>query len=118
MHGLNMERQVWWNFVPNTEEQLIDYFIVIINDSREIKKIQSRVITKLAPVDELRETAGPADNLRYKILSFISNRKIESWEFKRIYDGKVKRDERLYERQNGFEGLERYVIGRLAKMTD
>ncbi len=106
-----MQRQLWWNFRPQAEEERAQYFFVIINDSREIATISTRAIEQLAPVDELQERDGKAGDLMYKLMVFFSPRKLEPWQLRKIYDGNVKRDHRLYERERtGVDGLEAYIM--------
>ena len=106
-----MQRQLWWNFKPEPQEQRVEYFFVIINDSREIGTISTRIIEQLAPVDEFQDRDGKAGNLDYKLIVFFSQRKLEPWQLRKIYDGNTKRDFRLYRRERtGVDGLEAYVM--------
>lgn len=111
-----MERQLWWNFRAQPQEQRAQYFFVIINDSREIGVISSRVVEQLAPVDESQERDGKAGNLHYQLMMFYSPKKLEEWQLRKIYNGNRKRDHRLYERhEGGIESLEEYVLGEIKK---
>ena len=111
-----MERQLWWNFRAQPQEQRAQYFFVIINDSREIGVISSRVVEQLAPVDELQERDGKAGNLHYKLMGFFSPRKLEGWQLRKIYNGNIRQDFRLYERhKDGIDGLEEYVLSEISK---
>jgi len=105
-----MERQLWWNLRTEPQEERAQYFFVIINDSREIEKISTRTIEQLAPVDELQERQGKAGDLKYKLMMFLSPKKLETWNMRKIYQGAIKRKERLYEREKtGIDGLEEYI---------
>lgn len=111
-----MKRQLWWNFTPEPNEERAQYFFVIINDSREIGSISTRIIEQLAPVDEMQEREGKAGDLSYKLMTFLSNKTLSSWKRDKIYLGKKKRDFRLYEREKlGMDGLEAYVQSEIKK---
>ena len=111
-----MERQLWWNLRPDLTEERIEYFFVIINDNREIKEISTRTIEQLAPVDELQEGSGKVGDLNYRLMTFFSPRKVSTGDMDRIYQGKVKRKERLYRREkNNFQALEEYVKSEIQK---
>ena len=86
-----MKRQLWWNFRQEPLEERMQYFFVIINDSREIGSISSRVIEQLAPVDELQEREGKAGDLSYKLMVFFSQKKLTNRKLTEIYDGKKKK---------------------------
>lgn len=111
-----MKRQLWWNFRPEFPEQRAQYFFVIINDSREIGSISSRIIEQLAPVDEMQQRQGKAGDLSYKLMVFFSEKNLENWRLKKIYEGDKKRDFRLYERgRTGMDGLEAYIQSEIEK---
>jgi hypothetical protein len=106
-----MERQLWWNSMPQPQEERVQYFFVIINDGREIGTISTRIFEQLAPVDELQERDGKAGHLSYRLMMFFSPKKLEGWQLAKIYRGSQRRDNRLYERQkDGISGLEQYVL--------
>lgn len=105
-----IQRQIWWNFIPNPGDRNIQYHFAIINDNREIRNLSSRIINALAPVDELEERKGKAGNLNYNLMSFLSHVAIDYIQFSNIYEGKVRKDERLYDRERtGRDGLEEYI---------
>lgn len=107
-----MQKQLLWNLRINTNEQNVRYIFAIINDSREAKALKSRLIGALAPVEEISEREGSANKTHYHLLAFTSHKKIEG--LNRIYRGKTKKDERLYERTlTGIDGLEAYIESQL-----
>jgi len=111
-----MERQLWWNLRVEPEEQRVQYFFVVINDNREIGIISSRVIEQLAPANELQEKRGKAGTLHYKLMEFFSPKRLEAWQLRKIYDGNVRQDFRLYERhEGGIDSLESYVLDEIRK---
>jgi len=114
--GNKILREIWWNSVPVPDEERTHYFFVIFNDSRERRKIKSRIIEAFASVDEFRESSGKVNEDSYNLISFYSIRSFENWQKRKISQGNWKRDERLYEREkNGREGLENYVASRISK---
>lgn len=111
-----MKRQLWWNLKPELDEERIKYFFVIVNDNREIGVISGRIIENLAPVDELQERGGKANDLNYKLMTFYSSIVLDNPTLFRIYAGAKKRDVRLYEREkNGINSLEEYVQSEIKK---
>ncbi|MBD3247241.1 hypothetical protein GF378_01320 [Candidatus Pacearchaeota archaeon] len=114
-----IQRQIWWNFIPNPGDRNIQYHFAIINDNREIGNLYSRIIKELAPVDELEERKGKAGKLNYCIMSFLSQKNIDFRNLSNIYKGRIKKDERLYDRQRiGRDGLEEYVQKKIQKKLD
>lgn len=108
--------QLIWNLTANSEERNIKYFFAIINAPREAEAIRNRLISALAPVEEIdfHERKGRIHQTNYHILSLKSSVKLEN--LSQIYKGKIKKDERLYEREkDGMDGLEAYVISKLQK---
>ncbi|RLG12736.1 hypothetical protein DRN73_01670 [Candidatus Pacearchaeota archaeon] len=109
-------RGIWWNNIPIPDEERVQYFFVILNDSRETRKLISRIVEMFAPVEEFQEHRGVVRGNHYDLVSFYSRRSFENWQKRRIYKGNWKRKERLYERaKEGIEGLENYVISELNK---
>ncbi len=111
-----IKRQLWWNFIPNPSYENIQYHFSIINDNREIRNISSRIINELSPVDELEKRTGDAANLNYCVMSFSSYVHIDERNLSNIYKGKIRKDERLYDRKTiGRDGLEAYVQKKIQK---
>jgi hypothetical protein len=111
-----MKRQLWWNFRPEPQEERVQYFFVIINDSREIGSISSRIIEQLSMVDEMQERDGKAGDLSYKLMVFFSEKRLTNWKLDKIYEGDKKRNFRLYERERtGMDGLEAYIQSEIEK---
>ncbi len=105
-----LERRILWNFIPNVDEELIEYFFVIINDSREITKLSSRIFEKFSPVQEVRTSdIRGKSKLKARLIYFTSQRFFQN--ISDVYKGRIKKDSRLYLRhKTGFEGLENYVM--------
>jgi hypothetical protein len=113
-----MQRQIWWNFIPNPDDENIQYHFVIINDNREIRNYSSRILKELAPVQELDERTGKAGNLNYCLMSFLSHIHIDYRNISNIYKGRVRKDERLYDRRTtGRDGLEDYILSKIEEKT-
>jgi len=109
-----MQRQLLWNSRANEEEQSMRYIFVIVNESRERESIKSKIIETLAPVDNFVKREGKSGANPYCLLVFDSPKRLENPSS--IYNGAVKRDIRLYERQTtGIDGLEDYIIKELSK---
>lgn len=106
--------QLLWNFRVNPEEENARYVFAIVNDSREIEAIKSRLMEAFSPVDTigLVEKKGRVHQTDYYIIAFNSHKKLENPN--KIYRGKIRKDPRLYEREKtGMEGLEAYVTSLL-----
>lgn len=109
-----MQRQLLWNFRFNEEEQNIRYVFVIVNESREREAIKSNIIRTLAPLDNFVKREGKSGANPYCIMIFDSPKRLEN--LSSIYNGAVKKDIRLYERETtGIDGLEDYVIKELSE---
>ena len=107
-----MERQLLWNDRMKPKEEIVRYFFVIINESREAEAIKSRLFESLAPVDEVTERSGKAGQSQYFIIALNSQKKLEN--ISSIYRGRIRKDTRLYERnREGIDGLENYVVSQL-----
>jgi len=119
----SLERQLLWNLRTNVNPQTISYYFVIVNDSREIAEIKERIFGKFHSIDELKEvpSEGNIGGLPYLIMRFNTfNKQVGISEIVSAYNGPVKKDPRLYEREepNGFDNLVTYVESKLEKLVE
>lgn len=114
-----MAGKILWNFRTNPGEQIVTYFFALgFPDSREMEAVTSRILRHFAPTDNNQQIGGGVGNLKYRVLCFDAANKVppNPEDFKDIFRGKVKKDERLYPREtNGMAGLEEYVITQLSQ---
>ena len=101
-----MKRQVRYNISTDTGEQISmrhRWTVFLLNEPREIERIQERFLRELAPAGELQinyesliENSG---GLHAKIISFSSDQgKVE--DHRKIYDSEnFRRDRDLWERE-------------------
>ncbi len=109
-----IRREIWWNTIPLPDEERSQYFFVVLNDSRETLKIRTRIVESFAPVEDFQEFSGKVDTQPYSLMFFYSRRFFDLNKKTRIYKGKWKKNERLYERfRDGLRALEDYVILKL-----
>jgi len=112
------KKRFFWNFkICQTEgEGLAEWYFVLVNYQRELKKITQRIIELLEPIEEPETRQGSlAGRLKYRIIAFPVVSRVEPKRLQEVYDGERKRDERLYRRQRGegLDGLESYVVNML-----
>lgn len=111
------KRPLYWNFTTVSEERKTVYYFLITNtDIREVEDITTNVILARMPTPvKPKQTDGKVDGLLYRILTINThNRKLNMHELARTYNGLLRQDNRLYERQIDY-GLEEYVRGKLEK---
>jgi len=114
---MDKKRQVRYNVIRSRNNvENLEWFFLIINQSREIKQIENRIYNLLAminneskSVEEIVKRTG----LRWKLINFETNKKIEKSEFIKIYK-RILKDEKIYRRED-INGLENYIIEQLGK---
>ncbi len=115
---MDKERQVRYNVRRSLfNETNNEWWFLIINQNREIKEIQQKIYNLFAPI--ISEDPVPLEGcvkgsgLRYKLISFESSRKVESWEVSNVYMT-VFKDLKLYNRETK-DGLANYLADHLEK---
>lgn len=111
-----VERQLRWNkrksdVLIGNQTPMIQYYVLIVNDNREINNIQTKIFEQLKPIDSLVEIKSKSfpdsHGLRYAFMEFISP--YDTFQPRKVYGGKIVKDTNLYPRQK--EGmLEEYII--------
>ncbi len=106
-----METHVRYNFrVSERDPKSMEYWFLIIGDSRDIKDIHRSIASVFGPIFNPQPSyqgVYKGTGLRYKLLNFDSRRKPDSGWSSRVFK-KVVRDSDLYTRKNS-SGLEIYV---------
>lgn len=118
------ERQVRWNVQSDSKEpaQPHTYFFVIINETREINRIEQKILGQLRPVDEFHKRTegniqdGREKKLKYRLISMKSSLISNNLNFPEIYNGTIIKDRELYERERQ-NGLEDYIDQRAENNT-
>jgi len=110
-----MKNQLWYNRRGIPDDEVSEYCFVILNkDSRMIYTICSKIEETLRPIIESHQRNGLVHDMNYKIYNFNSPTSLEKDQLSNIFNGKIKKDIRLYDRiKPGYEnlgGLEDYVI--------
>jgi hypothetical protein len=113
--------QLRWNFVVNEPDQIVNYFFMIVNsDKREIQTIKNRIFSVCENIDDLTyaEREGNVAGLQYLLMKApLFNKKLGFLQMEQVYRGKRKKDPRLYDREVGIDGLERYVRLEVEKIS-
>lgn len=98
-----MKRKVRYNIKTDTGEQVSQrnrWTVAILNEPREIDRIEQRLYGELGPISEVNigyDYAVPSTGLRCKIFSFSTERRLEDSD--KIFRSKeFKRDRDLRER--------------------
>jgi hypothetical protein len=128
LSGFNMPKlkkgtlnQLWWNIVVDEKEKKVNYFFTILNsDSREISTIKNRIFSICGNIDDFDYVyrTGKIAGLYYLIMKApLFNKGLEFSDLNKIYQGKKIKDERLYDRKKGIDGLEDYVLLEIKKIT-
>ena len=111
-----VERQLRWNRqksdeVIGNDMNMLDYYILIVNDQREINNISSKIFDQLKPIiglTEIKSDSFPGTHgVRYAFIEFKSQ--YDYFKPKEIYGGDVIKDKNLYPRQKE-GGLEEYIL--------
>lgn len=102
---MTIERQLRWNFISESNPTKHTIHLVIIGDTRQINRIKQRSQVEFEPTDEMYTIRGgvlESEGLRFNSSSFVSYMPGSPTEinWKRIYLGRVIRDEEIYLRQN------------------
>ena len=115
----NRKIPLLWNSIGNSEEETITYFFLVVNrDKREVDKIRNRFFNLKGHPFDVERLKGKVEKLFYELVIFKTyNREIDLDEVRKKYGGRVKKDEKLYERKKRV-GLENYVIKRVEEMLD
>jgi len=110
---MNKERQIRYNWRRSKNNQECnEWWILIINQNREIEELQPKIYNLFSPIEEeleIIEGVVKKTGLRYKLLNFESRKKVERSQLKKIYK-KVVKDIKIYTRENS-DGLANYLIG-------
>jgi len=118
MGRVKIQRQVRYNLFIDTGEQVLSryrWIVAIINEPREIKRIEQRCYEQLANVNDVNvnyDSLIKESGLHCKIISFSSEKGKIMWPEKIYASSNFKRDRDLTERSEA--GLEDYVT-RLCK---
>jgi len=105
MKNLRQLRQIRYNVETNTDEQAVlrhNWTFFILNEPREIKRLEQRILKTLAPVDEFQELAREqipnSNGLNYQAFQIKSNKGWLTFDEKRqIY--KVDKTQFKHDRQ-------------------
>jgi len=111
------KRPLYWNFTTvSKEKKTVYYFLITHTDIREVEDITTNIIlAKMPTTIKSKQIDGNVDRLLYRILTVNThNRRANMRELARAYNGVLRQDNRLYERQIDY-GLEEYVRGKLEK---
>lgn len=113
---MDKERQLKYNSTRSENNlECMKWFFLIINQNREIGGISDKIYKLFAPIEEegiTYEGTIKKTGLRWKLISFDSRKKVESSELRKVYDGRILSDRKLYDR-NEIDGLEKYIINEL-----
>jgi len=114
-----MERQLLWNCMPDYIEEAGRWYFFIVNEQREIRRIQARILNRLQPTRNITERKGDIQDLKYKLLILHSPVPEGETSFDNIYKGvKVRQERRLDEdREDGIDGLVASITDSLIKGT-
>ena len=85
--------------------------VVRLGTEEVIEEVQQRIYDLFAPIEERSvslEKIIPRKGLKYRLISFESNKKIEQFQLKKIFS-KIVKNTKLYEREH-IDGLENYLI--------
>ncbi len=104
-----------WNVVSDPIEQVSQVFVVIDNpDRRMINKLQQSILEEFAPSDNFDSVDKKEKGLDYRLVMFDTYEMVSEERLRNCYDGKIKRDSRLYPRERtGKDGLVAYVEKKL-----
>jgi len=105
-----MQRQIRYNWQRSKDNpNMLTWFFLIINESREIARIENKIYRELEQIiNERKQIKGVRiDGLKFKLISFDSP-KIKIKKRKIYRSKKIYRDRDLYERQDP-DGLENYI---------
>jgi hypothetical protein len=100
----------YWD-IQSQNPQIFVYHFLVQNNIREINQIKNKLFAQLKPLEETATLASGlishSDGIHYDLFSVFSNLPEEFIDFKKIYEGKVKKDRRLQSRASeaGWDGL-------------
>jgi len=111
-----VQRRILWNAIsePGKDPPRQSWVFIIVNEPREIEIIKQRIKEELAPTDEEQTiTNGLIKNsggIHYKAITLDSYKRTrpEDVNLHGIYDGLIKRDEKLGQHRTA-DGLANYV---------
>jgi hypothetical protein len=114
-----VERQLRWNYRTTDDfsegARLLEYYVLIVNDKREIENIESKIYSQLQPIiDKVQDKSAPisgTNGLMYTYIQFKSMR--SDFKPRNAYDGKkVIKDRNLYPRATleQSELLDEYIL--------
>lgn len=102
-------RRIVWNFESSDQPERHHVIALIINSSREIQRIKQRIRERMQPIiEEQIRSKGKAIRLKYELISFDTTNQPTSTDLSEAYEGEIKRNRDLYER-NSSDGLRDYV---------
>lgn len=105
-----------WNVVSDPVEQASQVFVVIDNpDRRMINKIQQSILEEFAPSENFVSKDKNERDFNYRLMIFDTYELVSDERLRDCYHGRIKRDNRLYMRETGIDGLVAYVEGELRK---
>ncbi|MEK6913314.1 MAG: hypothetical protein AABW47_01445 [Nanoarchaeota archaeon] len=99
MTGNDIERQLLWYKYSKSHPESHEYYILLINEQREIKGIKQQLHDELKPIVEERLIdKGKIENsdLFYNLFCMVSTK--SELDLSRVYQGKVRKDRRLQPR--------------------
>ncbi len=121
-----VERKIRWNVKTDTGEQEImrhRWWFLIINELREIERIEQKIYDQIQTIDDLmiidRGRIEKSKGLHYVVINFLSHKgpfsKSRPFEIS-VYDGDMKRDRDLYQREKD-DALFEYIQRQLGKSS-
>jgi len=105
-----MESCVQYNFRPNFEDRNNEWFFLIVNQRAYIPEIERRIyelFENVEPNIPNIEGSVKGENLKYKLVSFTSNRRVREEDIKKLFK-RTKKDINLYHRQSP-DGLANFL---------
>jgi len=102
---MDLSRQVRYHCMrSNVNSENNEWFFLIVNDKKEIRDISDRIYNLLKPIEEeALALEGRVDNdleLYYKLIRFESEKSVEKYKVKEVYQGRVLLDRKLYDGKN------------------
>lgn len=118
---------LYWNFIArptgeqDVEGQTVYHFLIANTDAREIEDINGIIYGQISRKSSLsireRKINGKVKNVNYRYLEIDTNNiKLDLTNLKKVYNGNLEKDPRLYPRQNT-DQLEEYIVGKLEKLV-
>ena len=98
------ERRIHYNMVAESPpENVFSWYFLIINEQREIERITQRMYDALKPTqDQIIFDKGNVENSHgLKYILFCLKSSVCNLDFSQIYNGRIIKDRKLYQRESG-----------------